>query len=686
MDNQKKPEMPADDSWFDELLAQPQVGSEIQADEQAVNAAGLTDLADMELEQIILEAQNMEIPELDDPAFSMDVIAEETLEVINAQIIEEPQEAPAEETEMFPAEIIEGGTVEALPVEIIDDVPEEPIPAEVIDDVPEEPIPAEVIEEILEEPIPAEVIDDVPEGPIPAEVIEEILEEPIPVETTDSIPNEMTDATLVILPSEPVSETMDATMVHTIEPSEALLWELATADETSEEEEVRQLPETPFLDDDYKNTFGESGEALEMVFADMSEANEKPAKKERATKSTREKPVREKPAPKGRPRMKKGYGLLGIPHIISTLVWLAIILAIGVSLGRMAWVITTDVLAFGRDSKECEITISENDNMDIIANKLKNAGLIRYPELFKLYADLTDAEEEITAGTYTLNTKYDYMALVNYMSSHATSREEVEVLIPEGYTCAQIFALLEEKKVCSAEDLKAYASDGELGEYWFLEGVERGTAYCLEGYLFPDTYKFYTNDKPGRVLTKFLDNFEYRFTDIMKEKLDVLNDRMGKVMTKLGYPADYVEAHKFTMRDIVIIASMIEKEKANNAESYDVSSVIYNRLTNAKEYPYLNIDATLIYALDGNIDPETGKTKPLTSADLKMDHPYNTYTQKGMVPGPISNPGRNSLDAALDPNETKYYFYVYNPKTGVHLFAKNATEHQKNVDYVRTLG
>ena len=637
MDNQKKPEMPADDSWFDELLAQPKVGEELGADEHAVNAAGLSDLADMELEQIILETQNMEIPELDDQELALEVIAEEAVEEILADTIEETpvevaEEILAENTEETPVESAEEITLETT-----------------------EEIPAQIAEAL-----PVEIIDDIPDA--------------------------VTDATLVCLPSEPVEETMDATMVHTIEPSEALLWELATADDASEEEEEpRELPETPFLDDEYKNTFGESGEALEMVFADMSEANEKPVKKERAKQEPAPKPAREKPAPKGRPRMKKGYGLLGIPHIVATLVWLAIILAIGVSLGRMAWVIATDVLAFGRESKQCEITISENDNMDTIANKLKTAGLIRYPELFKLYADLTDAQEEISAGTYTLDTKYDYMALVNYMSNRSSSREEVEVLIPEGYTCAQIFALLEEKKVCSAEDLKAYATDGELGEYWFLEGVERGTAYCLEGYLFPDTYKFYTNDKPGRVLTKFLDNFEYRFTDIMKEKLDVLNDRMGKVMTKLGYPADYVESHKFTMRDIVIIASMVEKETANDAESYDVSSVIYNRLTNARDYPYLNIDATLIYALDGNIDPETGKTKPLTSTDLKLEHPYNTYTQKGMVPGPISNPGRNSLDAALDPNETNYYFYVFNPNTGVHLFAKNATEHQKNVDYVRSL-
>lgn len=593
MDNQKKPEMPADDSWFDELLARPQVGDELAADEHAVNAAGLSDLSDMELEQIILEAQNMDIPPVDDPELAAEIASEESVEDVLAQIV-------------------------------------------------------------------------------------------------DDIPGEVTDATLVSLPNTPVEESMDATMVHTIDTSVDSLWELPVADEPEAEEEPRVLPETPFLDDEYKDTFGQSGEALEMVFADMDEAKEKPVRQEKSTRPSRRqkrsaKPAQEKPEAKGRPKMKKGYGLLGIPHIISTVIWLAIILAIGVSLGRMLWVITTDVLAFGRESRECVVTISENDNIDTIANKLKTAGLIKYPELFKMYADLTDAQEEISAGTFTLNTKYDYMALVNYMSERSSIREEVEVLIPEGYSCAQIFALLEEKRVCSAEDLKEYAANGEFGEYWFLEDLERGTPYCLEGYLFPDTYKFYTNDKPGRVLSKFLDNFDNRFTDIMKEKLDTLNERMGKVMTKLGYPKDYVEAHKFTLRDIVIIASMIEKETANDNESYDVASVIYNRLTNAKEYPYLNIDATIIYALDGNIDPETGKTKPLTSADLKMEHPYNTYTEKGLIPGPISNPGRNSLYAALDPNETNYYFYVFNPKTGVHLFAKNAKEHDKNVEYVRSL-
>lgn len=391
------------------------------------------------------------------------------------------------------------------------------------------------------------------------------------------------------------------------------------------------------------------------------------------------------PLPKRRPKAKKGYGLLGIPHILSTVIWLAITLVIGISFGRLVWVCAAEVLAFGRPDQEYVFTVTDADNIDTIATKLKNTGLIKYTELFKLYADLTDAEEEISAGTFTLNSKYDYMALVNAMSRHSPTRKSVELVIPEGYTCAQIFTLLEANGVCSVAELEEYAAHGEIKDRWFLEGVERGDKYCLEGYLFPDTYQFYTDDEPGRVIGKFLDGFDNRFTELMKSRLDPLNERLAAVLASRGYSKDVIEQRKITIRQVVIIASMIERETANDAESYDISSVIYNRLTNPANYPYLNIDATLIYALGGNIDPETGKTKPLTSADLQMDHPYNSYKVKGLIPGPISNPGRNSLNAALDPTVSDYYFYVYNPREGVHLFAKSAAEHDKNVNYVNSL-
>lgn len=381
---------------------------------------------------------------------------------------------------------------------------------------------------------------------------------------------------------------------------------------------------------------------------------------------------------KARPRRKKGYGLFGIPHIVVTGIWIAIAVFIGMSLGRLLWVCAADVLALGKESMEVHFVVEEGDDIPTIAQKLQDAGLIEYPFLFEFYADISDAENEIAPGTYTLNTKYDYNALVNFMTPHAPTRESVKVMIPEGYTCAQIFSLLEEKGVCSAEELEKYAAKGELGDYWFLKGLVRGTKYCLEGYLFPDTYQFYINDEPGRVIGKFLSNFDYRFTDVMKEKLDPLNEKLAATLKSRGYGQQYINEHKITYRDIVIVASMIEKETANAGESYTISSVIYNRLTNPGKYPFLNIDATLIYALDGNIDPETGKTKPLSRDDLQTDHPYNTYVYKGLIPGPISNPGRNSLDAALDPIDTDYYYYVYDPANGSHLFARNEWEHENN--------
>ena len=399
-------------------------------------------------------------------------------------------------------------------------------------------------------------------------------------------------------------------------------------------------------------------------------------------------PKEEAPVRKVRPRHKKGYGLFGIPHILSTVIWLAIVLVIGVSLGRTLWVCAADVLAFGREDRTYSVTITSEDTMESIAEKLKQTGLIKYPQLFLLYSDLTKAEEDIEPGTYTLNSLYDYHALVKSMNNYSSARQVVTVVIPEGYTCAQIFALLEEKGVCAAADLEAYAAEGEIKDYWFLEGIERGDKYCLEGYLFPDTYQFYVGDSAGRVLGKLLgDNvggFEVRFTDMMQEKLAELNARLSKMMKSNGYNQAYIDAHQMTIRDVVIVASMIEEE-TTGADQYDISSVIYNRLTNAGKFPYLNIDATIIYALGGNVDPETGDVMPLTAEDLKLDHPYNTYVYKGMIPGPITNPGIASLLAALDPNDTNYHFYVYNPETGKHIFAKTAAEHDKNVAYVKSL-
>ena len=412
--------------------------------------------------------------------------------------------------------------------------------------------------------------------------------------------------------------------------------EIPTLEEAAPMEEL--LPEEPQADPVQESFRAEEG--FEEMF--NAQAPESPA------------PTFDRPVRKGRPKRRKGEFLFGIPQIAVTCVWLAIILVTGLTLGRMLWVCAADVLAFGREDKMVTITVYESDTIDDIIEKLHNADLIRYPGLFKLYADLAVDEGEIKPGIWDLNTMYDYHALVNMMSP-SSSRTVVEnVLIPEGFTCRQSFALLEENRVCTAKDLAEYAASGELKEYWFLENVARGDEYCLEGFLFPDTYDFYKNSNPRDVLEKLLDNFEFRFNEEMRAQIDTLNAN--------------VTGGTFDIHKVVIVASMIEKETAKNEESPRIASVIYNRLFNwGNTPPFLNIDASIVYALGGKTD--------LTAEDLQIDSPYNTYTNTGLTPGAISNPGLASLKAALNPVTTNFYYYVLNPAEGVHKFSTTLDEH-----------
>lgn len=439
------------------------------------------------------------------------------------------------------------------------------------------------------------------------------------------------------------------------------------------------FPPEEFKDQEFRHAFGE-GEGLASAFQEDPAPAPVPQKEKKLKK---QKKVTQQPdmgpdpfgGRKRRPKRKKGYGFFGIPHILVTAVWLAIILFAGVSLGRMLWLCAEDMLGFGREEKLVQFTYEEGITLEELAEDLKEAGLIRYPSLFVFYGQISDIMNKIDPGTYTLNACYDYMALKNGLVDYGPTGI-VQVVIPEGYNCRQVFALLEEKGVCTVEELEEYAANGELDDYWFLDGVVRGTKYCLEGFLFPDTYDFYLEDTPRRVLEKLLDAFDYRFTDAMRESIDELNALLASMMRSNGYSESYIESCKLSIRDVVIVASLVEEEIATHSEGYTIASVIYNRLTNPGEYPYLNIDATIIYAL--------GEHKSeLTAEDLRLDHPYNTYLYRGLPPGPITNPGIDSLKAALDPEDTNYHFYALNPETGLHHFSRNSEEHENFLESLR---
>lgn len=284
-----------------------------------------------------------------------------------------------------------------------------------------------------------------------------------------------------------------------------------------------------------------------------------------------------------------------------------------------------------------------NVDIDFVASVLKDAGLIEYEFLFKLYSKLSHADYKIEPGTYELSTNFDYRALVKKMQIGSESQVETTVTFPEGFTSEDIFARLEANNICSVEDLREAAANYNYS-YAFLEDLEKGSSSRLEGYLFPDTYDFYEGMQASSALNKFLQNFHYKITAEMYEKAE-----------NLGY----------TFNECIIIASMIEKEAANDEERANIASVIYNRLNAGMP---LQIDATSLYS-----HPEHEGAPTQEMLDDASD-PYNTRLNYGLPPTPISNPGIASINAALGPASTNYYYYALDTETNTHRFFTNSYE------------
>lgn len=338
-------------------------------------------------------------------------------------------------------------------------------------------------------------------------------------------------------------------------------------------------------------------------------------------------------------RRKKRSGLSGAA------IYAIFVIGVSALLACIGWVAANDVLALNKPEKTATITITNDDSFGDVAEKLKDEGLIEYKFLFNLFATFTRSKDDVVAGTFTLNTDMDYRALLSGMSANSATRATVTVTIPEGYTMDQIFTLLEEKGVASVEDLQDMAANHDYA-FSFLQDLELGDYHRLEGYLYPDTYEFTTPQNPLYVINKMLVRFDEQFTDAMRQEV-----------------ADSGR----TIHEIITIASMIEKETDGNDRA-DIASVIYNRLNNPSggTQGYLQIDATLAYINGGKVP---------TEADKSIDSPYNTYLYKGLPAGPISNPGLESIKAAMNPNSTSYYYYALGDD-GVHHFFKTLREQQ----------
>ncbi|MBR7081113.1 MAG: endolytic transglycosylase MltG [Oscillospiraceae bacterium] len=352
------------------------------------------------------------------------------------------------------------------------------------------------------------------------------------------------------------------------------------------------------------------------------------------------------------------------------ILYFAFVLAVSLALAAFLWIAATDVLAFGKENRKVEVTLDEsmfrdeeidvkNDegevtgtktvrvtDVDYIAEVLYDQGLIKYKWLFTFYGKFSHAGTKVSPGTYELNGNYDYRALVSGMTKSWGTKASIDITIPEGFTMAQIFELMEKNGVCEIEELSEAAKNYDF-DYDFLDKETIGNPQRLEGFLFPDTYTFYVGDEPTRAINKMLSNFENKWTSDYAERA-----------SNLGY----------SVNDIVNIASMIEREAAGDSERSTIASVIYNRL-NSRDFLYLNIDATIYYAMS------------LTGEEFstELESPYNTYYVQGLPAGPIANPGIASIKAALWPDSTNYYYYALST-SGMHEFFKTAAAHTEFVN------
>ena len=326
------------------------------------------------------------------------------------------------------------------------------------------------------------------------------------------------------------------------------------------------------------------------------------------------------------------------------LIWMLIVIGVSAALAGFGWICADDLLGLTAADKTAMISVERGDEVKDVANKLKDAEMIKHPWLFDIFGWVFNAEEKIAPGVYEVNAMMDYRALINAMRENSNYRATVEVTIPEGFTVEQIITRLAENGVCDYDELKNTCANYDF-EYSFLADRPLGDAERLEGYLFPNTHTFYVGENPVNAVNRMLNDFSKKFDeDLRAEAADA------------GY----------SMHEVLTIASLIEKEAASREEMPLISSVIRNRL-NGWDHPLLQIDASIQYAL-----PE--RKEHLSNADLAIDSPYNTYLYEGLPPGPICNPGLSAIRAALRPSDTNYYFYALT-EDGTHEFVRTAEEH-----------
>lgn len=348
---------------------------------------------------------------------------------------------------------------------------------------------------------------------------------------------------------------------------------------------------------------------------------------------------------------------------------LGVVLALIVAGGTVGWWYLRQVNPPGEARAAVNFTVVEGDTLDLVSRRLEADGFITSARVFRWYVDRKGGIEFVP-GYYQLKPR-DHMGNIMGSLNTPPAQTFVNVTFPEGYTVEQIAARLAEKVPrIDAAGFAQQATSGAVVSDFGPQVAGTGPS-ALEGLLFPDTYQISGDDSATRVIQRMVDLMERVGR---QEGLDKAQEKVG-----------------LSPYEVLVVASMIEREAKVPEDRAKIARVIYNRL---QRDMLLQIDATLRY-----LQPDD-----LSIADLiTIDSDYNTYTRKGLPPTPIANPGRASIRAALNPapnpplsdpmckelkktQKCEYIYYVVADKEGRHVFAATLKQHEANVEAARAAG
>ena len=326
-------------------------------------------------------------------------------------------------------------------------------------------------------------------------------------------------------------------------------------------------------------------------------------------------------------------------------------------------------------SAEIIVKIKPRTPLVKVAAQLEQQGVIDRPFWFRVYAMRRGATDAIKPGDHVLRGNLTPQEVLDELVKPVREKTAM-VTLPEGKHMLEYFELIEKAGVAKAADLVKLARSSEFLQQHGIAGE------TIEGYLFPDTYQFVVPTPPAKVLERLLLAHRAVWNQLVREH--------GKALSRLK------DRLKWSDRDVLILASIVEKEAVEPAERPRIAQVFINRLTSPSFKPKkLETDPTIRY---GCLVPEQKSApciewnKPCEAQGLPAgcdrlhriqlddkDNPYNTYAHEGLPPGPIANPGRASLEATMNPDGTDYFFFVAkNPRE--HVFSKTMADHQKAVD------